>query len=174
LRDFLAIQLPAYMVPSHIITLDKLPLTLNGKVDRSALPSPEEISRQGEQTPVAPTNETEARLVDIWREILQRENVGIHDNFFHLGGHSLLATQIISRIVRSFQVELPVRVIFETPTIAGVASAVQDHRNTPAVAIPTRAEERSRAQMLLDRLDNLSDSEVEELLVELEEEEVAR
>ncbi|HEX3989443.1 MAG TPA: phosphopantetheine-binding protein, partial [Verrucomicrobiae bacterium] len=151
-----------------------LPLTLNGKVNRNALPSPEEISRQGEQTVIAPTNETEAKLVDIWREILQRKNVGIHDNFFHLGGHSLLATQIISRIARSFQVELPVRVIFETPTIAGVARAIQEYRKTPSVAISTRSEQRSRAQMLLDRLDNLSDSEVEELLVELEEEEVAR
>ena len=174
LRDFLALRLPSYMVPSHIIALDKLPLTLNGKLDRKALPSPEEISRQHEQTAVAPSNETESKLVEIWGEILQHPNVGIYDNFFQLGGHSLLATQIISRIAQVFQVELPVRVIFETPTIAGLAMAVQEFQKTPANAISTRAEKRSRAQMLLERLDDLSDSEVEELLVELEEEEVTQ
>ncbi|HEY3854000.1 MAG TPA: amino acid adenylation domain-containing protein [Verrucomicrobiae bacterium] len=174
LRDFLAIQLPAYMVPSHIVTLDKLPLTLNGKVDRNALPSPEQVSRQDEQIVVAPSNETETRLLEIWREILQHENMGIHGNFFQLGGHSLLATQIISRIARVFQVELPVRVIFETPTIAGLATAIQEYQKMPTATISTRAEQCSRAQMLLERLDDLSDSEVEELLVELEEEEIAR
>ncbi len=174
LRDYLVTQLPAYMAPSHIVVLDKLPLTINGKVDRGALPAPEESSPQREQTVVAPRNETEAKLADIWREILQRESVGIHDNFFQLGGHSLLATQIISRVDRHFQVELPVRVLFESPTIAGVAEAIREFRNAPVSSISTQAEKRSRAQLLLERLDNLSDSEVEELLVELDEEEVTR
>jgi hypothetical protein len=174
LRDFLAVQLPAYMVPSHIVAMEKFPLTRNGKVDRLALPIPDE-SLAGEGSMAAlPTNETEIALVGIWREVLQRNRVGIYDNFFHLGGHSLLATQIISRVAKTLHVDLPVRVVFETPTIAGMARAVSECGKLPDAPIGTSAEHRSRAQKLLERLDDLSDNEVEELLVELEEEEVTR
>jgi amino acid adenylation domain-containing protein len=174
LREFLAAQLPFYMVPSHVVPLEKLPLTPNGKVDRRALPAPENSQTTPERIKVAPRNATEVLLVDIWREILQCDQIGIHDNFFHLGGHSLLATQIVSRVARAVGVELPVRVVFEAPTIAAMAQAVEAAERQPEArtVVPARLIEPSRAQSILDRLDKLSDNEVEELLLELEEKEL--
>jgi acyl carrier protein len=174
LREFLAAQLPAFLVPSHIVPLEKLPLTPNGKVDRRALPAPEDVQTGADPTTAAPRNSTEILLVEIWREILQREEVGIHDNFFHLGGHSLLATQIVSRLARAIGVELPVRTLFEAPTIAALARVVEAAEGPSAqrTVINARLSQRSRAQRILDRLDELSDNEVEELLLELEEEEL--
>jgi aspartate racemase len=174
LREFLAAQLPAFLVPSHIVPLEKLPLTPNGKLDRRALPAPEDFQTGADPTTAAPRNSTEILLVEIWREILQREQVGIHDNFFHLGGHSLLATQIVSRLARAIGVELPVRTLFEAPTIATLARVVEAAEGPSAqrTAINARLSQPSRAQRILDRLDELSDNEVEELLLELEEEEI--
>jgi amino acid adenylation domain-containing protein len=174
LREFLALQLPYFMVPSHVVALDKLPLTPNGKVDRPALPPPEDFQSGLERVIVAPRNAAETLLLEIWREILQRDQIGIHDNFFHLGGHSLLATQIISRVAKSLAVELPVRVIFEAPTIAAMARVLETAERQPEArtAITARLDKSSRAQRILDRLDELSDNEVEELLLELEEEDV--
>ncbi|HEY3861975.1 MAG TPA: amino acid adenylation domain-containing protein [Verrucomicrobiae bacterium] len=173
LRQFLAQQIPSFMVPSHIVALEQLPLTPNGKVDRRALPAPEDFQSEADKAPAGPRTATETLLAQIWREVLQREQpVGIHDNFFHLGGHSLLATQIISRVARALRVELPVRVIFESPTIAGMAQAVDERQSAEPEEIAVRPDHASRAQQLLDRLDQLSDNEVEELLLELEEKEV--
>jgi amino acid adenylation domain-containing protein len=174
LREFLALQLPYFMVPTQVVALDKLPLTLNGKVDRHALPPPEDFQSSLERVIVAPRNAAETLLLQIWREILQRDQIGIHDNFFHLGGHSLLATQIISRVAKSLSVELSVRVIFEAPTIAAMARVLEttERQPVPPIAIAARLDKSSRAQRILDRLDKLSDNEVEELLLELEEEEV--
>jgi acyl carrier protein len=119
----------------------------------------------------APRNATEVLLVEIWREILQRDQIGIHDNFFHLGGHSLLATQIVSRLARALGVELPVRVVFEAPTIEAMARVVDAAERPPAArtAVAAHLDKPSRAQKILDRLDELSDDEVEELLLESEE-----
>jgi len=85
LREFLAKQFPAFMVPSHIVPLEKLPLTPNGKLNRRALPEPEDFPATNQPT-AAPRTATESVLAEIWREVLQREQVGLHDNFFHLGG----------------------------------------------------------------------------------------
>jgi acyl carrier protein len=161
------------MVPSHIVPLEKLPLTRNGKVDRTALPAPEHVQTLASSLQEAPRNATEVLLLEIWREILQRRQIGLHDNFFHLGGHSLLAAQIVSRIARALEVELPVRAVFEAPTIEALAKAVEAAECAPqAERTPARREAPSRAQRLLDRLDALSGHEAEELLLELEDKEV--
>jgi amino acid adenylation domain-containing protein len=171
LREFLAVQLPSYMVPSYVVPLERMPLTSNGKVDRRALPAPENFHTGADGMTAAPRNATEVLLVEIWREILQRDQIGIHDNFFHLGGHSLLATQIVSRLARALGVELPVRVVFEAPTIEAMARVVDAAERPPAArtAVAAHLDKPSRAQKILDRLDELSDDEVEELLLESEE-----
>ncbi|MFB2937533.1 amino acid adenylation domain-containing protein [Aerosakkonemataceae cyanobacterium BLCC-F154] len=123
LRSFLKTKLPEYMVPSIFVRLDVLPLTLNGKVDRRALPIPE-IEDTFSTNFVSPRNSTEEQLASIWSSVLGIERVGIHHNFFELGGHSLLATQVISRIGQAFQMELPLRALFEAPTVAQLGDRI--------------------------------------------------
>src|SRR4029077_10582712 len=98
-----------------VVTLPKLPLTANGKIDRQALPEPEQVETKAY---VAPKNQTEEAVAAIWAEVLRRERVSADDNFFDLGGHSLLATQVISRLRRALNIELPLRTLFEAPTVA--------------------------------------------------------
>ncbi len=121
LRSFLKQKLPDYMVPFAFVILDALPLTPNGKVDRRALPAPDRSRPELGGTFVAPRTSIEEGLAGIWAEVLGLERVGIHDNFFELGGHSLLATRVISRTCDAFQVELPLRSLFEAPTVADLA-----------------------------------------------------
>ncbi|HEY0733697.1 MAG TPA: amino acid adenylation domain-containing protein [Herpetosiphonaceae bacterium] len=120
LREFLAQRLPAYMVPAQIMVLDALPLTPNGKVDRRALPDPDHTRPDLAAEFVAPATPVERDVAAIWSDVLGVERVGIYDNFFDLGGHSLLVVQVISRIRTLFQVEIPLRFMFETPTVAGL------------------------------------------------------
>ncbi|MEH2001258.1 MAG: amino acid adenylation domain-containing protein [Nostoc sp.] len=120
LRQFLANQLPSYMVPNTFVMLESLPLTSNGKVDRRALPKPELDSKLLEKF-VAPRTPIEEMLAQIWAQVLKVEQVGIYDNFFELGGHSLLATQLLSRIRTSLKVELPLRSLFAAATLAELA-----------------------------------------------------
>jgi acyl carrier protein len=103
--------------------LEALPLSRNGKVDRGALPAAEQISRL-EDPWAAPRNPLEEQIADIWAAVLELEQVGVEDNFFALGGHSLLATQVISRVRTALGVELPVRALFEDPTVTGLARRV--------------------------------------------------
>jgi amino acid adenylation domain-containing protein len=124
LRRLLQARLPDYMVPSAFVLLDALPLTPNGKVDRRALPAPDQARPSLDDTFVAPRTPVEEGLAAIWAQALGVEQVGIHDNFFDLGGHSLLATQVMSRLRNTFQVELPLRSLFDAPTVAGLALAV--------------------------------------------------
>ena len=112
------------MIPSAFVILDALPLTPNGKVDRKALPVPDQSRPELEESYQAPRTPIEEMLVGIWAEVLKLEKIGIHDNFFDLGGHSLLATQVISHIRAAFQVELPLRSLFEKPTVVGLAEAI--------------------------------------------------
>jgi amino acid adenylation domain-containing protein len=121
LRTFLQSTLPDYMVPSVFVVLKQLPLTPNGKVDRQALPTPDQTNCESIKPYVAPRSAIEEQLVEIWVQLLGEEQIGIHDNFFELGGHSLLATQLISRLREAFQIELPLRYLFEAPTIAEFA-----------------------------------------------------
>ena len=124
LRRFLREKLPDYMIPSAFVTLDALPLTPSGKVDRRMLPAPERGRPEVEGVFVAPRTPVEEMLVGIWAEALGLEQAGIHDNFFELGGHSLLAAQVISRVRQVFPVEVPLRALFEAPTVAGLAEQV--------------------------------------------------
>lgn len=123
LRDFLAASLPDYMVPAAFVALDKLPRTINGKVDRRALPATAQ-SAINMNTYVAPRTPVEVTLAEIWTRLLGIEQVGINDNFFQIGGHSLLATQLLSRVRESFNVALPLRSLFDTPTVAGLALTI--------------------------------------------------
>jgi amino acid adenylation domain-containing protein len=125
LRAFLKDKLPDYMVPSAFVVLETLPLTPNGKLDRLALPAPS-LSRPELDTHfVAPRTPAEEQLVGIWEEVLGLERVGIHDDFFELGGHSLLATRVVSRVRGALRAELPLRYLFETPTVAGLAERIE-------------------------------------------------
>ena len=124
LRSFLQERLPSHMVPATVLTLEALPLTPNGKVDRRALPAPEWRGRTPEAAYASPRTPVEEMLAAIWSQVLGVERVGAHDNFFELGGHSLLATQLVSRIRDALQVDLPLRALFEQPTLAGLAAEV--------------------------------------------------
>jgi amino acid adenylation domain-containing protein len=130
LRRNLHKRLPAYMVPSAFVFLDRMPLTANGKVDRRALPAPERLSQERKDGFVEAGTVTEQLLTQIWSEVLKAEPIGIHDNFFELGGHSLMAAQVVSRIRAAFQIELPLRSLFETPTIQSLAHAIETQAET--------------------------------------------
>jgi amino acid adenylation domain-containing protein len=126
LRSFLKEKLPEYMIPSAFVFLDTIPLTPNGKMDRKALPAPDQNRPEPEENYVAPRTPVEELLAEIWAEVLKLHKVGIRDNFFELGGHSLLATQVISRLCNSFKVEVPLRALFESPTVAGLAERIEE------------------------------------------------
>ncbi|HEX8619003.1 MAG TPA: amino acid adenylation domain-containing protein, partial [Thermoanaerobaculia bacterium] len=125
LRLHLLQTLPEYMVPSAFVELEAIPLNPNGKVDRRAL-ARMDVSLASAREYVAPRNEAETRLVAIWAEVLNRapESIGIHDNFFELGGHSLLATRLVSKIRGDFNVDLPLKALFEDGTVAQLAQSV--------------------------------------------------
>jgi acyl carrier protein len=113
-------KLPEYMIPQHFVELDALPLTPSGKVDRRALPAPQE-DRQTEETYVAPQNEVEKVVARIWQELLRVKNIGIHDSFFELGGHSLLLVRMLHKLQESFAKELSIVEMFRHPTIETLA-----------------------------------------------------
>ena len=155
LLNILKTKLPAYMVPADIVALDAFPLTSNGKIDRNNLPLPARY-RSRDAGFIAPRTPYESRLAGIWAESLSLENPGIHDNFFELGGHSLLATRVISRINRDFGIQLPLRELFENPTIEGLAQAIVRNK-TQSVADTNLMD-------MLTQLENLSDADAEQQL----------
>jgi hypothetical protein len=130
LRQALLEQLPSYMVPSSFVRLEAMPLTPNGKVDRRALPAPQ--SNVVDETYAAPRNDREARLAAIFADVLGMERLGIHDDFFQVGGHSLLATKVVSRIRAAFGAALPLRRVFESPTVAQLARSLGDEESRPS------------------------------------------
>ena len=132
LRSFLKARLPEHMMPASFVILDELPLLPNGKIDRRALPAPEAVRPDLPHAFVAPRTSVERSLAGIWSDLLGLPQVGIHDNFFDLGGHSLLTTQLISRVRELFQVELPLREVFQQPTIAALAIAIEQKQNNTA------------------------------------------
>jgi len=125
LKQFLQSKLPNYMIPSGFAVLDAVPLTPNGKIDRGAL-EVAAIAQPQIATPLQfPTSAIEQTLAQLWAQLLGVEQVGVDDNFFELGGHSLLATQLMSRVRDRFQIEVSLRSLFETPTIAGLANQIE-------------------------------------------------
>jgi amino acid adenylation domain-containing protein len=126
LRAALRARLPEHMVPSAFVVLESLPVTPNGKVDRAALPAPDPAGERGDAcTYRAPRTPAEERMAGIWAEVLGLERVGVEDDFFELGGHSLLATQVASRVREAFRTELPLRALFEAPTVAELSRRVE-------------------------------------------------
>ncbi|MBD2441548.1 non-ribosomal peptide synthetase, partial [Nostoc sp. FACHB-110] len=136
-REYLQQKLPNYMVPNAFVLLNALPLTPNGKVDRRALPAPDTATRNLATGFVSPRTPIEAQLAQIWSEVLGIERIGIHDNFFELGGHSLLATQVISRLPSAFGISLPLRHLFEAPTIAQLSEVIATElQTTSSLSVP--------------------------------------
>jgi acyl carrier protein len=125
LREYVRQQVPEYMVPSVFVIVEALPLTPNGKVDRRALPPLEMTHDELETSFVGPRNPMEQALAAIWARVLRCERVGIYHNFFDLGGHSLLATEVIAAVRDTLGVEVPLRHLFEKPTIAGLVEAIE-------------------------------------------------
>ncbi|MDG9931269.1 MULTISPECIES: amino acid adenylation domain-containing protein, partial [unclassified Pseudomonas] len=140
LREQLKASLPDYMVPAHLLFLDHLPLTPNGKLDRKALPQPD--ASQSQQSYAAPRTEREQLVAAIWAEVLKVERVGLTDHFFELGGHSLLATQVISRVRQALAIELPLRELFEAPTLSAFVQRIDGAvgNGAPAFATADRAQ----------------------------------
>jgi amino acid adenylation domain-containing protein len=124
MRQFLEDKLPDYMIPTTFITLDALPLTDTLKVDRKALPKPNGLRPEIAAPYAAPENSIEESLVKIWAEVLELDQIGIHDNFFDLGGHSLTAFRVISRVIQTFQLKLPIKLLFDSPTVAEMALVI--------------------------------------------------
>jgi len=133
-REHLRARLPEHMLPAAIVRLDALPLTANGKLDRRALPAPD-FASAGERY-VAPRTPVEEVLAGIWAEVLRLERVGVEESFFDLGGHSLLGTRVISRVRELFGVELPLRALFEGPTVAEMAGRVEEIRRAGLPVLP--------------------------------------
>lgn len=137
LRQYLKETLPEYMVPNAFVTLEKFPLTPNGKIDRRALPVPE-ADRQAEAGYIPPRNEVEELIAGIWQELLNVKNIGVNDSFFEVGGHSLLAIRAISQINRALQADLQLRSFFENPTIAELSQSIESGRNIATAATGSR------------------------------------
>ncbi|HVQ40428.1 MAG TPA: non-ribosomal peptide synthetase, partial [Pyrinomonadaceae bacterium] len=135
LKSHLKRKLPGYMVPAQYVLLDQLPLTPNGKVNRRLLPRPDRSCLELEVTYVAPSNPIEEVVAQIWSQVLRRERVGIHDNFFDAGGHSLLITRVNARLFEEFSVELPLRQLFEYPTVAELACLIDERLLTEVEAL---------------------------------------
>jgi hypothetical protein len=145
LYSYMKLTLPDYMIPSAFVFLDAIPRTPNGKVDRRRLPLPDRSNAGMENTFVQPRTRHEAFLAGVWTDILGLDRVGVQNNFFELGGHSLLAAQVISQVRNAFQIDLPLRTIFERPTIEELAVII-----------------------LQDQARNVGQDEIGELLTELE------
>jgi len=134
------------------VFLESLPLT-NGKVDRKALPKPDDKRPELSTPYTLPRNDIEKSLVRIWEEVLAVRPIGIHDKFFDLGGHSLSATRVVSRVIERFQLEIPLQSLFQSPTIADMAAAITEHRE--------KTLDNNKLATLLDELESLSDEEAQ-------------
>jgi acyl carrier protein len=168
LWEYVRERLPEYMAPSSIVLLDELPLTPNGKIDRKALPAPDDSRDRLESAYVAPRTETERALADIWSRVLGVEQIGATDNFFMVGGHSLLATQVVSRVRQSFQIEIPLRAMFESPTIAELSLVIEKIRSEQSPSgvstISARRRGARNLEEILSKVQQLSEDEARQLL----------
>ncbi|MFK3820539.1 phosphopantetheine-binding protein, partial [Pseudomonas sp. NPDC089407] len=155
LREALKAGLPDYMVPAHLLLLDKLPVTPNGKLDRKALPQPDASQLQGEY--IAPQSELEQQIATIWADVLKLERVGLSDNFFQLGGHSLLATSVIVRIQEQAGITVELKELFESPVLADFSRQLEEI--TPVV--DSTQDQLAKSLALLE---SLSAEELDELI----------
>ncbi len=159
LFSYLMDRLPAAMIPAALVRLDSLPLSANGKVDRSALLAPEHWRREHAAGYVAPRGMLQEQLAAIWEDVLTRKQIGVHDNFFDLGGHSVLATQLVSRVRQNFDVELPLQAVFMNPTIERMALHLLEHQTVTA--------DNEEVESLLDELEGMAEDEAEAELLKL-------
>jgi amino acid adenylation domain-containing protein len=134
LRSFMKSKLPNYMIPSAFVFLDSLPVNSSGKIDRRALPAPEQLGGESERAFVPPHTPIEHQLAEIWAEVLKLKEVCVDDNFFDLGGHSLLAMRVISRVLKRFEVKFPLRCLFEGPTVAEMSTVIGELQARNAAA----------------------------------------
>jgi acyl carrier protein len=155
LHEALQRELPAYMVPGVLVPLDVLPLSPNGKLDREKLPAPPDDFLFADRSFVAPRTPVEETVANIWASILNVQPIGVHDNFFEIGGHSLKATHTITQMRSEFDVEIPMRVLFDNPTVEGLA-----------MEIVTRMAAQTDSEELALLLDSLQEDEESELIVQ--------
>jgi aryl carrier-like protein len=151
LREFLGGRLPDYMVPTCFVPSMSLPRTPAGKIDRLALPSPAAVSPKTTAEFVAPRTALEAEIAQLWREVLGLERVGVNDNFFELGGHSLIAAQLFARLRKLLNVDLPLRRLYERPTIAAMAELI--------VSLQLQQGDRRRMDDLFACVESMSEEE---------------
>jgi thioesterase domain-containing protein/acyl carrier protein len=137
LRSYLAGRLPSYMIPNQYVFLESLPQTPNGKVDRQALPNPDVVHIQKKEPAALPRNAVEEDITRLWSELLDFGEIEVHDNFFDLGGHSLLVMRMIAQLRSRYQIEIPVSLFFQDPTVAGLANQIQRLRAAAQPAVPT-------------------------------------
>ncbi|MGR9074154.1 MAG: non-ribosomal peptide synthetase [Gammaproteobacteria bacterium] len=156
LQNHLRHHLPDYMIPAAFVFLESFPLNRNGKIDRKALPDPDHHRPKMEQSYTPPNSPVEHELVKIWEEVLEIDPVGIHDNFFELGGHSLLATQVQSRIQNRFQIEMPLRWVFDFPEISKLALKI--------IQSQIESGHSNDLDSFVAALDNLSEEEAQSML----------
>jgi natural product biosynthesis luciferase-like monooxygenase protein len=156
LRDYLRERLPEFMIPASYVTLDAFPQTPNRKIDRKALPAPDQARPDMDSEYIAPRTPLEKTLATIWSEILNVDRIGVQDNFFELGGHSLSAVQVAFRVRRLFGVDLPLQSFFRVPTLAGLAQELEDELLIQAEDV--------ELEELAQEIENMSDEEVELLL----------
>jgi acyl carrier protein len=149
LRSFLKQKLPEYMVPSALVFLNEVPLSANGKVDRKALPQPDQTRPELDEGFAAPRTPVEEILANVWASVLKLDKVGIHDNFFDLGGHSLMATRVVSRIREVIRIELPIRALFEMPTVATLSNLIESIRWAANENRPTSRESLNRTEEVI-------------------------
>jgi len=170
LRQHVAERVPEYMTPSAYVTMRELPRTLSGKLDRRALPEPSAARGGAEVSQEQAQGEVVEMIAGMWRQLLKAERIGRRDNFFQVGGHSLLATQLLSRIRDAFAIEVPPRILFESPTILGLGQAIrryQDERGELRIVEGIKKIDRDSDDYLLSRIDELTDAEVDALLSQM-------
>jgi amino acid adenylation domain-containing protein len=159
LLNYLSGHLPRYMLPEAFVKVEKLPLGPTGKIDRRALSQLGRGKPEGTNPYVAPRNAVEKQLTAIWSRLLNVERVGIHDNFFELGGHSLIATRIVLQIRREFDVEIPLRAVFENPAIEGLALQITMRQTTSVTS--------DKIEELLSELESLPEESAERAIIEI-------
>lgn len=164
LRVFIKERLPEYMVPSAFVVLDAMPLTPNGKVDRSALPAPDKHSDA--EAHVEPKTSLQRSVADIWMQVLGLDRVSLHDNFFELGGHSLLATQVAARVRSTFAVTLPVRTLFDHPSLEQLANEIDALQK--AELLRMSADNDQDLNDLIAEVAGMSESDVKAMMKDLE------